>query len=274
MIALERVRQASAIPATFRGVKQQERDLALLKWQLDLNHADLKSSQWKGSKRQLSLESKGKCAYCEAPASAVAHCDVEHFRPKSVYWWLALCYDNYLFACQICNQVYKGDQFPIYGTRLVEPPLAATMNEAQLKALVGTFAPDPLDTAKLTPFLALWDAEQPGLLNPYFIDPEPFFSYEVDTTLEEVRIRPSSAASLTQRRCADDCLTLYGLNREELKRQRFLNYQVLEAAYLAHLEHPTSTKILDILRYQIGAEFPFSGMSRYFVRQVWKIPGL
>ena len=49
-----------------------------------------KSSSWKPAKPALKRESYGKCAYCEAPTGVVCHADVEHFRPKSKHWWLAL----------------------------------------------------------------------------------------------------------------------------------------------------------------------------------------
>lgn len=274
MTPLTRDRRAAAIPATFHGVRQAQRELKLLEWHLDLNRKDLKNSQWKGAKRQLGIESYGKCVYCDAPASAVAHCDVEHFRPKSVYWWLALCYDNYLFACQICNQVYKGNEFPIYSARITEPQVDSTMTQTQLQAVVGTFAPDPLKLVEVIRFSGLWSAEQPGLFNPYIDDHEFLFGYEVNRILKEVSVVPHPAASAAGQRMAQDSIRLYGLNREELKVQRFITFEVLETAYLAHLDHPRNTKILSILRRHLSADFPFSRMNGYFVRQVWTIPGL
>ena len=38
---------------------------------------------------------------------------VEHFRPKSSYWWLTWTWDNLLFACQWCNTKHKRSQFPL-----------------------------------------------------------------------------------------------------------------------------------------------------------------
>ena len=48
---------------------------------------EFKSTVWKAGKPQLKRETGGKCAYCESPTDTVAHGDVEHFRPKSKYWW-------------------------------------------------------------------------------------------------------------------------------------------------------------------------------------------
>ncbi|MGM9319380.1 hypothetical protein [Deinococcus aquaticus] len=273
-MTLSRDRRASVIPPTFRGARQAKRELNLLKWHLNPGRKDLKSSQWKGAKRQLSAETFGKCAYCDAPAASVAYCDVEHYRPKSVYWWLALCYDNYLFACQICNQVYKGNAFPTYGTALTAPHVDASMTDAQLSGVVGTFAPDPLDAGQVAHFTALWAAEQPGLFNPYVDDPELIFGYEVDPDLKEVKVVPLEANVVELQRIADDSIRLYGLNREQLRRERFIEYEALKLTYLAHLEHPGSMSIMNLLQRQICPDFRFHRMNRYFVRRVWTIPGL
>ena len=57
---------------------------------------------------------KNKCAYCETPIAAVSGSgDVDQFRPKSLYWWLAYELDNLYLACQDCNRRYKRDRFPL-----------------------------------------------------------------------------------------------------------------------------------------------------------------
>lgn len=71
----------------------------------------------------------GKCAYCESRITAIYSGDIEHFRPKGNYYWLAADWENLLFACPFCNQTYtheiaedgkikevvqgKLDQFPL-----------------------------------------------------------------------------------------------------------------------------------------------------------------
>lgn len=52
-----------------------------------------------------------KCAFCE---QKVERFDVEHFRPKSVYYWLAYSWDNLLLACPTCNG-FKNNHFEILG---------------------------------------------------------------------------------------------------------------------------------------------------------------
>lgn len=55
---------------------------------------------------------KGKCGYCEQNARPM---HVEHFRPKSTYYWLTYSWDNLLLACASCNS-HKLNKFMIRGT--------------------------------------------------------------------------------------------------------------------------------------------------------------
>ncbi|HZE84399.1 MAG TPA: HNH endonuclease, partial [Puia sp.] len=73
--------------------------------------------------------SHGKCVYCESRITAIYNGDIDHFRPKGRYQWLAADWENLLFACPFCNQTHtheialdgtirevvqgKLDQFPL-----------------------------------------------------------------------------------------------------------------------------------------------------------------
>jgi uncharacterized protein (TIGR02646 family) len=80
----------------------------------------------KSVKNALQKAQHGKCAFCESEVSHIAYGDVEHFRPKAGYrpgpsnplvrpgyYWLAYEWTNLLFCCQLCNQRFKGNQFPL-----------------------------------------------------------------------------------------------------------------------------------------------------------------
>jgi uncharacterized protein (TIGR02646 family) len=80
----------------------------------------------KSVKNALQKAQYGKCAFCESKVSHIAYGDVEHFRPKAGYrqgpddplvrpgyYWLAYEWSNVLFCCQLCNQRFKGNQFPL-----------------------------------------------------------------------------------------------------------------------------------------------------------------
>lgn len=53
------------------------------------------------------------CAYCQCHLPHNDPGDVEHFRPKSRYWWLAYEFVNYLLSCAACNRNRKKEKFPL-----------------------------------------------------------------------------------------------------------------------------------------------------------------
>lgn len=83
-----------------------------------------------------------KCAFCESQVTHIAYGDVEHFRPKGGfcqlptdspsrpgYYWLAYEWGNLLFACQLCNQRHKKNEFP-----LVDPSKRIRSHQGHLSA--------------------------------------------------------------------------------------------------------------------------------------------
>ena len=80
----------------------------------------------KSVKKALIAAQNRKCCFCESEVTAVAHGDVEHFRPKGGwdqedgaglqkpgYYWLAYDWTNLYLACQICNQSFKRNLSPL-----------------------------------------------------------------------------------------------------------------------------------------------------------------
>lgn len=61
---------------------------------------------------QLMADQYNKCAYCECNITK-RYNDVEHYRPKSTYFWLGHEWDNLLYSCDLCNRTYKNTQFPL-----------------------------------------------------------------------------------------------------------------------------------------------------------------
>lgn len=68
--------------------------------------------KYSDTKDKLKRIYESKCAFCE---NKVEQFHVEHYRPKSIYYWLAFSWDNLLLACPTCNQ-FKGEDFRIEGT--------------------------------------------------------------------------------------------------------------------------------------------------------------
>jgi hypothetical protein len=99
-----------------------------------------------------------KCVFCE---QKVEQYNVEHFRPKNIYYWLAYSWDNLLLACDNCN-IYKGKKFEIRGKRAKCPNIESLKN-------INTIASDKYDIQ-----------EHPMLINPEQIDPKPYLKFEKD----------------------------------------------------------------------------------------------
>ena len=276
MIQLSRQRSAQAIHTSFRdaGRLQKARDLLDLRVGSD----EPKSSVWKAAKAQLRRESDGKCAYCEGKSSHVAHGDVEHFRPKDEYWWLAYCYDNYVYACQICNQVHKGDEFPIFASAgpWAGPTLPTPPTPAAVTALAATLTPDALDLTAghaLADFLVAAAKEKAGLVNPYVTDPDPLFKWIANDTLKIVEVAAASNKVAAKRAFAG-AEASYGLNREELKRTRWKTYaeflvmkDSLKAFEAAGIEPALQQRIRDQIKAMTKVDAPYAGMVRYFVKE-------
>ena len=83
-----------------------------------------RSRLWQLAKRTLLEEFHSKCAYCESPLIESLQADIENWRPKSRYWWLAYDWANLLIACRACNSA-KGDRFPLEN----EPDRASSRGE-------------------------------------------------------------------------------------------------------------------------------------------------
>jgi hypothetical protein len=277
MTKLERVRTEAAVAAAFRGAGRIAKSLELLEQRV-AGAFVFKPSVWKLAKPQLKLDAGGKCAYCESPTDTVAHGDVEHFRPKSVYWWLAYCYDNYVFACQICNQVFKGDEFPVHATagRWTGPVIPTPAPAAILAGLSEKLTPDGLDIAAghaFADFLVAAGKEKAGLVDPYVTIPDPLFKWVADDALKEVELRRASNTVASKRAFAA-CEKFYGLNREELKRVRWKTFdhlRLLKDTLLVFegtgAEPALRQRIKDQIRAMMAVDAPYAGMVRFFVKQ-------
>jgi uncharacterized protein (TIGR02646 family) len=148
----------------------------------------------KSVKNALIKAQHGKCAFCEAQIRHISHGDVEHYRPKGGvrqsndedlqqpgYFWLAYIWDNLFLACQLCNQTFKRNLFP-----LADPATRATSHLHDLAA------------------------EAPLLLHPGDDEPEAFIGFR-DEVAFPIGDDPRARATIE----------VVGLNREEMAEHRF-----------------------------------------------------
>lgn len=115
-----------------------------------------------------------KCAYCE---QKIEQYQVEHFRPKKVYYWLAFSWDNLLMGCATCNQ-HKGINFAIDGDKF------EFVNSEENINAINTSSSD-CDSTELPRFV------NPEVTNPYgyihftksgsIYSHDPRFTYTIST---------------------------------------------------------------------------------------------
>lgn len=155
----------------------------------------------------------GKCFFCESDFTANAYGDVEHFRPKGGtfqsakekklkvpgYYWLAYDWKNLFFSCQICNQSYKKNLFP-----LENPKDRAVSHDSDLSK------------------------EKPLLINPETEKPEDFISFRGEIAFAiDGNIRGKTTIEVS------------GIGRTKLNEKRLEFLSVLKSLYeIANLKPP------------------------------------
>ncbi len=128
---------------------------------------------------------KRKCCFCE---SHVEFWAVEHYRPKSLYYWLAYSWDNLLYICQTCNGK-KAAKFEIHGTRAVYKQ----GDLEKIHQLATSYA----------------KIERPKLLHSELDDPSGIFVFDTDGGMTSTNPRGS------------ETINTCGLDRMALRHSRF-----------------------------------------------------
>lgn len=274
MIKLDRIR-TNDIPGNFRGQDRVDKILDLLKNQRSIMNGGSQKhsfpSNWSPCKDQLLLESFEKCAYCESPTTLVAYGDVEHYRPKSIYWWLAYCYDNYLASCTLCNQKYKKAKFKTLNQRLQGPIINSNDTDDVLLNLALMVTPDPVkenDGRAWSELITEHNLERPFILNPYIDDPSKYFAWEVDHIDKYVRLVPLDDQDDLHCKMVKAAEADLGLNRKELCIHRYHKYIDYVESRLISEDIEVPDKWRDIKRQRmleiLQPERSFIGMLTFF----------
>jgi hypothetical protein len=188
-----------------------------------------------------------KCFLCESKITHISHGDVEHFRPKAAYrqsagtklqtpgyYWLAYEWDNLFFACQICNQVFKKNLFP-----LSNPTARATSH----KKGIGK--------------------EKPLFINPSVDDPEDFISFRCEVPFP-LNNHPRAKATIEG----------LGLKRPQLNERRLERYELLKMLYQIAYRVPQieqSVEAKELLDKAVLDTAEYASMARAAVKAEFKL---
>ena len=97
-------------------------------------------------KNDLAEGQRHKCCYCEILEQGSDYRDVEHYRPKALYWWLTWTWENLYFVCFECNRQFKKAKFPLStGSTALVAEQSPPGNENPLVLDPGDGAVDPVD---------------------------------------------------------------------------------------------------------------------------------
>ena len=163
-----RVEKPTAVPAALIDIQNQiESDLLTkkekFKWTNEVYSTPIKEN--------LKKLYHNKCAFCQIELTETdteAKFTVEHYRPKTHYWWLGNEWTNLFPTCDKCNN-NKGDDFPLrYERNRVNQPVIEhnTLVRDACKADCEKFL-----------------AEQPYFLHPEVDCSERFFEFKADGTV-------------------------------------------------------------------------------------------
>jgi hypothetical protein len=203
------------------------------------------SSVWTSAKPAFMAAQHGKCAFCESKIAHISYGDVEHFRPKAGYrskrndplvqpgyWWLAYTWSNYWVSCQLCNQQFKKNLFPLGAN--------------------GVRANGPADDISL---------EDPLLIDPMH-----------DNPLDHIEFREEVAVSRDQSSRGEATIAILGLNRPDLseaRRERWILVRGLLMERIAKQNNGIPTLELDtLLKEAVEPSKEFSAMTRDLIRRL------
>jgi len=168
------------------------------------------AAKWKEFKPYF-LEVAKRCPICECTSDN--YDDIDHYRPKSIYWWLSYEYRNYVLLCEICNRSLKKKKFPLFGG----------INHT-------TFA----NRKKI-------GEERPLLFNPLNNNPLDFFEIEFSWSTkgeELIYIRPYSGLKNDsyEYKLAEETIDVYNLNATKMtSKQSRSNLMVVNSSSLYNL---------------------------------------
>lgn len=210
------IKKTTDTPAILKGQGAAETKALKSMTKAEIVSYKFKSSIYGGKtvKDKLKKIQYNKCCFCESVVTAISHGDVEHYRPKGGwiqndgdpltqpgYYWLAYDFSNLFLSCQICNQTYKKNYFPL--------------------ASPGKRAKSP--RTKIS-------SEKPLIIDPGKEEPSKYLKFNKEIIVAK-----------NDHQKGVETISRTGLNRADLVSARFTAFKMVEAlAFVAKLNLPIS----------------------------------
>jgi uncharacterized protein (TIGR02646 family) len=238
-------------------------------------------------KKQLSLLSNNKCAYCESFVLAIDDGDVEHFRPKGEvtlenktslkpgYYWMGADWENLFLSCKHCNQARKHEtvdgklktlgkknQFPLSNEKKrIRSHKKDIKDEESYQLLIDPAKEDPLDFIEF---------DEKGMIYPKkngnnTLDPKGQASIEVFALLRKKLVEAREMHALT--------LMAALKSYDDLSKDLEENEKILPPAYVAKRKTMLEEEIKKLKVYTQEGQI-FSAMSLCIVKSFLKKKGI
>lgn len=185
-----------------------------------------------------------KCAYCE---QKIEQYHIEHYRPKSDYYWLAFSWDNLIMACSTCNE-NKGTHFDILGTK-------------------PSFTKSPSSIKKIHDYSIDYDIqEKPKMVNPEMTNPLGLIEFKKDGKIESNDIR----FAYTIEKCQIDRKYLNDSRRKLIiDFKNNVKAELQNSKNASEQESAIGVLIRQFLRDSSNVENEFLGFRNYAIDMLW-----
>jgi len=187
---------------------------------------------------------KNKCAFCE---QKIEQYNVEHYRPKKTYYWLAFSWDNLIMACPTCNQS-KGTNFELVGDQV-------------------EFDNTEVNIRNINSSSASYDLiEEPKMVNPEITDPLGHIQFKRDGLIESANVR----FAYTIEKCNIDRKYLNDERRKLLDVfSRDIRSALIENENPADQQNEISTIVRKFVRDSQDIELQFLAFRRFAILSGW-----
>jgi hypothetical protein len=248
-----------SIAARLEGASPDETKIILVELRKEIGrHADL----WSELKPDLATLSCGKCWYCESRENR-SHLAVDHFRPKSGvsecdthpgYWWLALAFENYRYACTYCNSLLRDvDTGEALGKGTHFPLLDETHRCFRPQDANGEF-PGLLDPVIAADPPLLWFMDDGQATPRYPKERSPLFFQRADTSIRVYNLNQAKIADARS-------LVAFEIKHQVQRGEKYLDDAA--AGVPAALDH--FQEVYRVLLGLIGSDAEYSAAARAFL---------
>lgn len=189
---------------------------------------------------------KHKCAYCE---QRIEQYNVEHYRPKKIYYWLAFSWDNLLMACTNCN-INKGMNF-----------------ELEDGCVQVSFSNTETNLRNINISSAAYDAiEKPKMVNPEITDPSDKIRFKKNGLIESDDYR----FAYTIDKCKINRVYLNDERRVLLSIfERDIRSALIDNTDVSNQKQEIAAIVRKFIRDAEDKELPFLAFRRYAISEDW-----